>query len=376
MGNGASSSPVGAPVDANGDESSKSTSHTWSLCIPTRDRRATLAVCVEVAAAQDPPPREVIVVDSSPAECQSHDLFEDLSTRFPHIVWRYETFGVGSLTQQRQRSIALATSDIVFTLDDDTILYPGAARSVMEIYDTDADARIAGVEMTEWLGPPVGVEVDDSADPFEISKLVHPQRSSRLRRKLGAAIRRILNFDPRWNFVPYDAEYPRHPLPESTNSLDVYPVDLMLGYRMTYRRDAISDLELVAEFKGYTPVEDFDLSYRASRRGALACSQLAGVYHHRSRSGRLTRRQLEAKSLTNLAFLLRRHCTDQRRGRRRYLLRSAHRAVANAVRDLGTARWALPTCFGCLSGSRDGWRILRADEANYARVYEELQEKF
>ena len=89
-------------------------------------------------------------------------------------------------------------------------------------------------------------------------------------------------------FVPYDADFPQHPLPEALRGLAVGTRPLMVGWGMTFRR-AICLREPFEEILSYYAAgEDSDMGYRASRHGLLLTALSANLCHLGASGGRLS----------------------------------------------------------------------------------------
>lgn len=118
----------------------------WTLTICTYNRPHFLVETLRCALNQTRLPAEVVVVDASDAWEDHRDQMQDtFASDWEHIRLVYVPADVRSLTFQRNQALRLATSDIVFSLDDDIYLYPDAAEIVMRVYEADTDEEIAMV---------------------------------------------------------------------------------------------------------------------------------------------------------------------------------------------------------------------------------------
>ncbi len=90
-----------------------------SAAVCTRDRPALLREALRSLAAQQPPLREILVVDNAPADDRTRRLVE---TEFPGA--RYLLEPAPGLDFARNRALAAARGDIVAFLDDDALATP------------------------------------------------------------------------------------------------------------------------------------------------------------------------------------------------------------------------------------------------------------
>ncbi len=144
---------------------------------------------------------------------------------------------------------------------------------------------------------------------------------------------------------------------------------------MTLRRNVAARLLFEPLLLYYSPGEDLDLSYRASREGALLTARSARVHHFASGDGRLKRRQVELLGTLNQALFLRRNAVDQRGARARFVRWALHRAFAGLLLDLAQRRLDLPKARGCLAGLRLSREVFRATPGMLEKLYPALQDR-
>ncbi len=87
---------------------------TVSVVVPTRDRNADLERCLEAISRLDPPPMEVVVVDSAPCGKGAQEIA---------LQWhaRYILEKVPGASRARNRGAREARGDVVFYTDDDAV---------------------------------------------------------------------------------------------------------------------------------------------------------------------------------------------------------------------------------------------------------------
>lgn len=304
---------------------------TWCLCIATYNRAPALRRCLEFALAQDRPPSEVVIVDASNDWEQSKAwALGELAAKYPGIRWVYEPAAVRSLTHQRNQGLALATSDVLFMIDDDSFLFPGSAAEVMRVYDADPEHRVAGVGLV--LDPRLPDEPGTASEP--------PPAQRSLRDRLKKELERMLEVEKL--LLPYDSTYPDHEIPQSVLALGAVRCRYLHGMRMTYRREVIQKERFDEMLQRYAAAEDLDASYRASRHGALVHAPGARLHHAQDPSARLSRFTRNALGLTNLAALYRLKGHDPESMLRSLRARMVRRLLVDVARDLSRSRFDVP----------------------------------
>ena len=129
---------------------------TWALVIATYQRAHILPRCLRLAVQQTRLPMEIIVVDSSQNWEETRDaikakLIVALSRRF---VGRMSLRNRRSSASQRNQGVRLATADILFLIDDNSLMYPDCAEQIMRIYEADKDKTVSGINAIHVPVPP------------------------------------------------------------------------------------------------------------------------------------------------------------------------------------------------------------------------------
>jgi glycosyltransferase involved in cell wall biosynthesis len=133
---------------------------TWSLVVATYRREFILPHCIMLAARQSRPPKEIAVVDASPDWQSSRErISREIECSHPHIRFVYERAIQPSLTAQRNQGLDLATADVVFLFDDDTLMHQGCAAEIMAIYDADTERAVVGVQAVLDVKGPVLIHI-------------------------------------------------------------------------------------------------------------------------------------------------------------------------------------------------------------------------
>ena len=318
----------------------------WALVIATYRRAHILPRCLRLAVQQTRPPAEVVVVDASPDWEKTRDaVLADLAASHPDVRWTYVAAERRSSAAQRNQGVRLATADILFLIDDDSLMYPDCAEQILRVYEADEGRAVAGVNAMHVPTPPDQPDDPLAARPSEHGTTKHYGPLARL-------VRRLLRADD--IFVPYDADFPQVPIPEPVRKLPIGKRNLMVGWGMTFRRE-VCLLEPFDEIMThYAAGEDSDMGYRASRHGLLLTALEARLCHLGAGGGRLHPFVVAALGNLNPLVLHRIYSTDLKRSRRRSRNLLWRRFFILVFKDLARRKLSLPNARGILFA----WRRL------------------
>ncbi|NEQ22561.1 MAG: glycosyltransferase family 2 protein [Microcoleus sp. SIO2G3] len=344
---------------------------SWGLVIATYNREKILPECLKLAIGQTRPPSEIIVVDASAHWEETRDrVLTDIVPIAPDLRWVYEGAVQRGLTHQRNQAIKLATADVVFLIDDDSLMYPTCAEEIMRVYEADEQGLVKGVQASLTEEPPSEVTIADQRKQTGWSK---DSSTSDLRRWIW---QQIFLMDIRQLWIPYDDKLPKHSVPPTLADLNVYPMAMFHGCRMTFRREAIAQVLFEPLLCFYAALEDADASYRVSRQGVLLEAPEAKLHHFNSGSGRLSRYQVSALSALNQVACLKKHSTDLERDRRKFYRLMARRLLAELLKDGLSRRWSLPQVRGLLAAWRQADRIFAIPKLAIDQWYPAFQRAF
>jgi len=335
---------------------------TWSLVVPTYQRESILLRCLHCAATQTWPPSEIIVVDASVHwETTWLKVKRELLEVYPTIEWKYVPAQRLSSASQRNQGIDLASGEVIFLIDDDSLMYPDCAEKVMQVYAQDSEQRVAGVMPALEALPP------DLVAPSCLGQVPKWSLANRLHifqvylRSLG---KRWIKDDD--IFIPYDFAFPRYQLPATLNGMAVHPVPMVHGARMSYRRKILETVRFEELLERYAVNEDNDVCYRASRLGMLLQALRAKICHLQVAQGRVSRFTATALWGFNQIVLHRLHSRDLARFKKLFLKLLWRRLVTQTLKDLLDRRWSLPSTRGI-------WFVMRHQEKIFAKSLEELR---
>ncbi len=316
---------------------------TWALVIATYKRSHILPRCLKMAAQQTRQPQEVIVVDASPDWEQTREqVTQEFSHRYPQIQLTYVQATRPSTTAQRNQGVALASADVLFLIDDDSLMYPTCAEEVMQVYDSDRQQQIKGVQGLHQPEPPDQQDFAQSGN-YQVGSIAVQPRQTLLRR----LVKTLLNIEQTY-FLPYERTPPAHQVPSHLKSLNIDVIPVMVGYAMTFRRNVFELEQFCEVLERYAACEDQDLSYRVSRHGAIVNALDAKLCHLEISGGRLSAYTVAVLAGLNAAVLHQLYSRDRdyvQSAWRRILYR---RVLINFLKEISEKRWGFPKTKGNL----------------------------
>ncbi len=334
----------------------------WALVIATYQRAQILPQCIEAALAQNCPPHEIVVIDASPDWTPSRDCIQALcAAQQPPIPLRYEAARVASLPAQRNQGIALTQCDVVFLIDDDSILHPGCAEAIMAVYAADAEREIVGVQAVNTPLPPA-----TSPTPA-ISAPIQPPESW-----LRSRVKRWLKTDQTY-FLPYEPHRKPPSLSAKLQQLPIGQIEVMVGYAMTFRRSIFAKEHFCEALMRYAAGEDQDFSYRASRHGALVVAVNARLCHLEISGGRLRPDQVATLAGLNPALFHRLYSQELAKVQPAWRAMLRQRVLIHLLKDLSAGDWRLQKTRGYARALRLLSRLNSQPQDQLVAWYKELQ---
>lgn len=347
---------------------------SWGLVIATYQREQVLLQCLKLAAEQTRKPVEIIVVDASNQWKTTYDkLMSEIAPMNSEIRWVYVPATQRGLPLQRNQGLELATADIVFMIDDDSLMFPTCAEEIMRVYEADTEGSVMGVQASLTGELPSDVSVNDSRKRMGSGQDPWLMETPFL---LQFIWKHFFLMNNEMLCVPYDGSFPSYAAPAQLTAMQSFPVRLFHGCRMTFRREIISREKFEPLLLYYALNEDMDASYRVSRHGMLLESGRAKLHHFQSNSGRLSRFVVSALSVLNQAVCVRRYSNDLKRDRVRLYWLTTRRVVAEGFKDTLSRRWTFPQARGILVGLQQVPHILSMPENELTEWYPRFQQEF
>ncbi|MEM6890615.1 MAG: glycosyltransferase [Pseudomonadota bacterium] len=345
----------------------------WGLCVSTLNRINILQDCVKRALSQTRPPSEIVIVDASEEWEQHRDRIAEL-VRDSGIPLRYEGSTKRSLTAQRNQGLNLLTADIAFLLDDDALMHPDCAETIMQIYERDTDKRVVGVSATNARGTSGAEAEKKNQGGLNTSWARGLLKNSALARWV---LREILMTARDRIFIRYDDETGRAGVEvvEALGLEDVQYSRFLPGWGMTVRSEIALQEPFDDTLLAYCPTEDLDASYRFARYGVNVVARRALLDHVEVAAGRIKRHQAAKLSIMNSAYLTRKNSTRQAWHITVYYVYAMRRLLAEALKDTMTGRLSYPQFRGLAAGLGYSMSIFRHNRDDLESWYEAFQKR-
>lgn len=235
-------------------------SPTYSILIPTRNRRDDLRDCLRSIAGQMLAPAEVVIVDSTPEPLGDEARFyqECAGEALVCYVWT----STGGSARQRNQGLGMISpeSAYLFLLDDDVVLEPGYCAALVGALEQRPEV-VGGVgTITNWQGYPSHWLVQVVLRLFLMQG------------RPGAVLPsgQIGHLDENLTGSPFEIQW-------------------LYGGNTVVRCSAAAGLRFdpgFERFGGYAFNEDLDFSYALGRRGPMLCVPAARLVHRISTAGR------------------------------------------------------------------------------------------
>jgi GNAT superfamily N-acetyltransferase len=338
--------------------------------------------CVAHALAQTRPPAEIAIADASEDWRAHRDRIRAAIGDRP-VRLLYIGHEVKSSAVQRNAALAAMSADIAFVIDDDSLMEPDCAETIMALYEADPEERVVGISGTNVAGaaPEAGEgsgASEGSERPEEgggpVTLKAAGSRRARAWRRTGLArwlLKEVLLQSRDRIFLRYDPPGSHHG-PEAARALDLPGTrytEFLPGWGMTVRR-RVALLEPFDDgLLAYCPTEDLDASYRWGRHGVCLVAERARIDHVEVAASRLKRRKVTALSVMNSAYFTRRNSRRPARDAARFYALAVRRGLAEALKDAITGRLSLPQARGAAWALAHAPALFRQDRAGLVEWY-------
>lgn len=348
---------------------------TWALCISTINRLEVLKLCVQQALAQSRAPSEIIVIDAGHNWKRDRDEIYSLVSGYPEIRFVYEQAPMRSLPAQRNAAIQRAKADILFLIDDDSLMHTDCAEIILGHYERDPDALLAAIGATRSAESPIILNLEVGAQKPGLSKAegrLLKARRSRLGRLFWKQVvlmsleNTFIGYDDR-NLAKERAALARMELP------GLVPKSFLGGFTVTVRREVALNEPFDDGLITYAPAEDLDATYRFGRHGFVARADDARLFHYMADSNRVERQTLQTLRVLNRAYFAARNSRARTRhffAFQAYALRSI---PANLLKDLAARRWRMPQTRGVIHAFFLSFGVFACHDAKLKQWYRDLQ---
>jgi hypothetical protein len=307
----------------------------YDVAIVTRNRPGILSLSLPTVLSQDPPPASCCVVDSSDDPTENQKEVADIAQDFPSVPLTHCISPPG-IFLQRKTGASLGSSPILFFPDDDSLLLPGAAKAVLDVYEADKLGVLGAVMMGESPQPPpsVSLESADSITKNPIKRLAYRLGAFRADLEDSLAPNPVRMLGERLTLESLQRLRLDKPgaldwLTQAGGKLDRN----LQGFRMTFRRDVFSECRAAGSLTGYSLYEDEITAMEVLQKRLIAEAPEGMTYHHRAAGGRLSAFSAGVHMALNLAFLVFTFCPPGSRERSLLLKSLKVRRFGYAVRS-------------------------------------------
>jgi GT2 family glycosyltransferase len=330
---------------------------TWGLLIVTYMRPQMLRRCVAAALAQSIAPIEIVIIDASPEWEKSREEISSLLAEFSQpVCFIYDKATTRSTTHQRNQGLKQMSADIIFSIDDDSLMHPDCAEKILEIYRKDREGTIAAVGAINTPFLPGSKELQT------VKKDEVPNKRFSLRQFLESQLKMEKHF------VPYAGWKKRN-----TSVDGAFSVYLLNGFSLTFRLQYGRQVPWSEVLRYYALHEDADFCYRLSRFGDIVRADEALLCHMQEQGGRLSRKTTDKLRVLNLIALHKTFSDSLRLSAWNIAKSFSQFAVLYLVIDLGRRRFSLPTVRSYLYGLAMMPIIFSRDPSDFPDWYANLQ---
>ena len=244
------------------------------IVVPTIGRCDELRRMLESLAKQSRLPDQVLIVGEG-------EVNNQLAAEFPQLNAQFIDLPGSSISEARNAGAKAALPDIklIAFIDDDIVLEPQAIEAIMRFWES-APMDLGGTCLNCLNDPP---RVASWLKRQKITSWLGLYGS-----KEGAVLRSGFHI----------------PFGHVSETIDV---DWLPTYCVVYRRQVVEKHAFDAFFKGYSYLEDLDLSYRIRKSYRLAVVSTARFYHYPSKVGRPNSYLFGKKEVINRLYFVRKH---------------------------------------------------------------------
>ena len=348
---------------------------TWTLVVPTYNRRDVLLRVLPLAFQQTVPPIQVVIIDSSVDWQDTRKAVEGIAAHHPGIRLDYLQAATPSSATQRNQGVEQAIGDIVVMIDDDSFLYPDYVEYLLAVYTADTAGVLAGVNGVNVPIMPDARVTAGLARKADSQQKVVGIRDRVLKYRMGRWINsRVLFQDMHELFLKYEGERSTT-IPSEFSHLDVSPMTFMSGHGLSVRRQIALLEPLDRSLRYYAALEDLDASYRYGRHGILLRANKAKLHHFEVAGGRVKRKTATTFQLLNMLVFIKRNTRRPRAWLLTYRLMLWRRLLGETIKDALSRRWDFPQARGVLMAMRSWRKVWETPVQGLDQWYPEYQRK-
>ncbi len=210
-----------------------------SVVVSTRDRPEVLVRCLESVREQEPPPLELIVVDSAPRHRDAREVAERLGAGYLRLQRR-------GLSRARNRGFRAARGEVVVFLDDDVVLHPGCLGALLREFHDPRTAMAGGRIVLEGGDPDAreAFEAFGGFDPGPDRRVVDADTPGWFELVnfggLGSGAMLAVRHSALSSSPPFDERLGRGGALDAGEEMYAYHASVERGYRVVYTPDAVA----------------------------------------------------------------------------------------------------------------------------------------
>jgi len=253
----------------------------YDVVIATKNRPEALRLSIPLILGQEHPPKKLIIVDAS----DEHQLIRRAVKKVVGAcpVELVILNSQPNLARQRNIGLKYVEAPVVMFPDDDSLWFPGYAEAIMHVYERDAHGDIGGVGG-------VGVKEMPSESSPIIDKSYNVHKYDRFARQIDRFHNKMEEVICPNPFVVHGQKcWSMRLMPDWLGEENAVPVEYIVGYRMSFRTDAIRKSgfdEDMGYHIGWAVYEDVDACFSVMRDKLCIVAHDAKVYHHKFPSKR------------------------------------------------------------------------------------------
>jgi GT2 family glycosyltransferase len=118
-----------------------------SVIVITLNRPDYVRKCLDALRSQEPPPDQIIVVDSS-----KDDLTKQMTANFPGVLYLRNDKGFGRMTTSRNIALKHSTGEIIAFVDDDAFAHAGWLSGLVAAYTGPEIGAVGGRALNDVPG--------------------------------------------------------------------------------------------------------------------------------------------------------------------------------------------------------------------------------
>lgn len=348
---------------------------TWALAIATINRGDILPKAIRHALHQTCLPIEIVIVDASENWLEIKKVVEcELQRSKSTAKLIYVEAVKASSASQRNQAAALASADLLFLFDDDSLMFPDCAERIIEVF-RHPDAR-------DFVGACAELSNFEPSHPMATVGLYKTMQANSggyretFQNHLNDFLVIFIEY-LRGLYLPnYDSPQKEwHISSKVFETFGCIPRRQVHGCRMIFRKSTFAKELFDDSLLRYAYLEDCDFGYRAGRIGPIVLIPHAKICHLEVGVTTARRKFKNTLAVTNAAYLLKKNAQKPVHSIVVLILHAIRRLFLDLLKDISNFDYKLNGVRGTLRGIYYAYKIAFLHEERLAQEYYKLQEK-